>query len=252
MGRVAACGLMLALMLAGVGRNAESQNVTQRGIRPELARGAIRPAAARVPGTAQSETAPTVEVTFQVQQPVLGAVGATYTLREWSGLWTGGRQRYRLGQRAMMFLHAAKGNGLSSPVDGMDGVVPVVVQGADTGALLDIRWLAARVQRAVGAPLADADTGAITLADGVAVAAGWKNAALPEPVQEPLPVGVRPVQTVQSVPPVQSVGVAGPPRPQPVVARPFGLPLEPAAVLKANGVHDMVQAAVPGGLDAIR
>ncbi len=286
MGRVAACVLMLVLMLGGVGPCAESQNVVQRGSRPELARGALRPGAARGPGTTQSETAPaaaaaletsvgsvlrnlasragvvfvgqvvkiepkagTVEVTFQVQQPVLGAVGATYTLREWSGLWTGGRQRYRLGQRAMVFLHATNGPGLSSPVDGMEGVVPVVVQGADTGALLDVRWLDARVLRDQGAPLADAENGAITLADGIAVAAGWKNAELPEPVQQPLPLGVRPAQTAE---PVQSVGVAVPPRPEPVVAKPFGVPLQPAALLKSNSPHDMVLIAAPGGSDAIR
>ncbi len=44
-----------------------------------------------------------VEVRFAVEQTVMGSVGDTYTLREWAGLWTGGQQRYRVGQRAMFF-----------------------------------------------------------------------------------------------------------------------------------------------------
>jgi hypothetical protein len=252
MGRVATCVLMFALMLAGVGQRAESQSGSVATAVPETSVGSVLRNLASRSGVVfvgqvvriEHKTG-TVEVTFQVQQTVMGAVGATYTLREWGGLWTGGRQRYRLGQRSMMFLHTTNGTGLSSPVDGMAGVVPVVVQGADTGALLDVRWLDARVLRAVGAPMASADMGAITLADGISVAAGWKNAAPPEPVQQPLPVGVRPVQTAQ---PVQSAGVAGPPRPQPIVAKSLGLPLlQPSAELKASGIHDMVQPAAPGG-----
>jgi hypothetical protein len=137
-----------------------------------------------------------VEVRFAVEQPVMGEVGSTYTLREWSGLWTGGRQRYFVGQRAMVFLHApgtsAGGSeGLSSPVDGMDGVVPVVVQGADAEPLVDVRWLETRVQRAVGSKLAGEDTGAITLAAATALVRAGKVGS--EPVRLPLPLPVRPI-----------------------------------------------------------
>jgi hypothetical protein len=138
-----------------------------------------------------------VEVTFQVQQAVLGVVGGTYVMREWAGRWTGGQQRYWVGQRAMFFLHAPSvspngGAGLSSPVDGMMGVVPLVPMGANAGALLDARRLAARVRRPVGAPLADAATGAIALADAVTVTANWQTRSVPEPKSVGLPVGVRP------------------------------------------------------------
>ncbi len=137
-----------------------------------------------------------VEVRFAVEQPVVGEVGPTYTLREWSGLWTGGRQRYFVGQRALVFLHAPEmgvggSEGLTSPVDGMDGVVPVVVQGADEEPLVDVRWLEARVQRAVGSKLGGEETGAITLASATALVRAGKVER--EPVRLPLPVPVRPL-----------------------------------------------------------
>ncbi len=94
-----------------------------------------------------------MEVRFRVQQVVLGAVGVTYTLREWAGLWAGGQQRYTVGQRAMWFFNPPNGAGLSSPVDGMEGVVPLVPMGADAAPLLDVRRLATRVQRTVGQPM---------------------------------------------------------------------------------------------------
>jgi hypothetical protein len=131
-----------------------------------------------------------VEVRFAVEQPVLGAVGATYSMREWAGLWAGGQPRYRVGQRAMFFLHAPGAAGLSSPVDGMEGVVPVLA--SDGGAALDVRWLAARVLRATGAPMADAENGAVALSEARSVVAGWKTSEL-EPKRLPLPVEMRPV-----------------------------------------------------------
>jgi hypothetical protein len=154
-----------------------------------------------------------VEVTLQVQQPVLGVVGGTYVLREWAGRWTGGRQRYWVGERAMFFLHATGGSadgetGLSSPVDGMMGVVPVVPMGGNAGALLDVRWLAARVRRAVGSPMVDAATGGIALADAVKVTTNWQTASMAEPESVALPVGVRP----QAAKPLQ--GMAGVLQPQ--------------------------------------
>lgn len=132
-----------------------------------------------------------VEITFQVQQPVIGVVGGTYVLREWAGRWTGGQQRYRVGQRAMFFLHAPSAAGLSSPVDGMMGIVPLVPVGAGAPPMLDARWLATRVTRSVGSPMTTAETGAITLADAETVVKSWKVISVPEPVGHPLPIGVR-------------------------------------------------------------
>jgi hypothetical protein len=68
-----------------------------------------------------------VEVTFEVDQAVRGcAAGTPFVLREWAGLWEGDDQRYRLGQRLLMLLHAPNAAGMSSPVDGMDGAIPIV------------------------------------------------------------------------------------------------------------------------------
>ena len=136
-----------------------------------------------------------VEITFAVQQPVLGVVGGSYVMREWAGRWTAGQQGYWVGERAMFFLHAPSGTasggvGLSSPVEGMMGVVPVVPMGANGGALLDVRWLAARVRRTVGAPMVGASSVGIALADGVGVTKRWQTDSVAEPKSVRLPEGV--------------------------------------------------------------
>jgi hypothetical protein len=133
-----------------------------------------------------------VDIVFSVQQHVSGDVGETYTLREWSGKWAGGQQRYRVGERAMVFLYPPNAAGISSPVDGMAGVVPIVPTGADEEPLLDVRFLATRVERPVGAPIADSDFGAIALNDALAIVGGSEQAPLPSPIRRPLPVGLRP------------------------------------------------------------
>lgn len=67
-----------------------------------------------------------VEIDFRVDDAVRGCTaGSTYTLREWAGLWSGGDQRYRVGQRLLMLLHAPGAFGMSSPVGGMDGAIPI-------------------------------------------------------------------------------------------------------------------------------
>jgi hypothetical protein len=97
-----------------------------------------------------------VEVTFEVDQAVRGcAVGAPFVLREWAGLWEGDDQRYRVGQRLLMLLHAPNGAGFSSPVDGMDGAIPVVRGGgapllANSSArvappAVDLRWVGTKL-----------------------------------------------------------------------------------------------------------
>ncbi len=67
-----------------------------------------------------------VEVDFRIDQAIRGCTsGSTYTLREWAGLWSGGDERYRIGQRLLMLLHAPGPGGMSSPVGGMDGAIPI-------------------------------------------------------------------------------------------------------------------------------
>jgi hypothetical protein len=117
-----------------------------------------------------------VEVEFRVDQAIRGcAAGTPYVLREWAGLWAGDTRRYRVGQRLLMLLHAPSAAGMSSPVGGLDGAIPIRQGGAavDSGdaassrqpPFADLRWLGARVPRIVayrdgastGAQLVDAD-----------------------------------------------------------------------------------------------
>jgi hypothetical protein len=133
-----------------------------------------------------------MDIVFNVQHRVAGELGDTYTLREWSGRWSGGQQHFTVGQRAMVFLYPPNAAGLSSPVDGMAGVVPLVPMGADAEPLLDVRVLATRVERPVGAPIADSDFGAIALGDALAIVGGSGEEPPPPPVKRPLPPGLRP------------------------------------------------------------
>ncbi len=136
-----------------------------------------------------------VEITFNVEQPIAGSVDGQYTLREWTGLWPQGQYRYTVGQRALLFLHGASAAGLGSPVDGAEGVVPVVVQGANAPELLDVRRLSAALLRRPGTPLATEATGAIQLAEALPLIAaglvrGGNRLPRPEPVRLPMPVRV--------------------------------------------------------------
>jgi hypothetical protein len=101
-----------------------------------------------------------VEVEFLVAQAVRGcSAGSTYVLREWAGLWAGGDQRYRVGQRLLMFLHEPGPGGVTSPVGGMAGVVPIRGVGnaphaadastAAQGPVADLRWVGTKLVRSV-------------------------------------------------------------------------------------------------------
>jgi hypothetical protein len=82
-------------------------------------------------------------------------------------MWPQGQWRYRVGERALVFLHGTNAAGLSSAVDGGEGVVPVMAD-ADGTVLLDVRRLSTRVLRQVGQPLDDGD-GAMALQDALPV-----------------------------------------------------------------------------------
>ncbi len=86
-----------------------------------------------------------VEIQFAVEDAVRGVTGGTYTLREWAGLWPGGNEPFRVGQRYLMLLHTPSAAGLSSPVGGMDGAIPI--RGGTTGdsRVVDLGWVATRV-----------------------------------------------------------------------------------------------------------
>jgi hypothetical protein len=114
-----------------------------------------------------------VEIRFEVGQAVRGCTGGSYVLREWAGLWEGDNQRYRAGQRLLMMLHAPNAAGLSSPVDGMDGAIPILrggsaLLGANSSArvapsAVDLRWVGTKllhpVSYASGAASADRSAG---------------------------------------------------------------------------------------------
>lgn len=101
-----------------------------------------------------------VEVEFRVDQAIRGCAAETpYILREWAGLWAGDSQRYRVGQRLLMLLHAPSAAGMSSPVGGLDGAIPIRQGGVATPSAevttpleppyVDLRWLGAKLTRAV-------------------------------------------------------------------------------------------------------
>ena len=101
-----------------------------------------------------------VEVTFAVEKGIRGVGdGEAYVLREWGGLWSAGAPRFTAGSRLLMMLHAPGATGLSSPVGGMDGAIPVKgsssLVGAEDGTtavnapMADLRWLAAKLAKPV-------------------------------------------------------------------------------------------------------
>lgn len=64
------------------------------------------------------QTIETVAVTFRVESGMRGAAtGRELTIRQWMGLWSFG-QRYRLEQRALIFLYGRSKLGLTSCVGG--------------------------------------------------------------------------------------------------------------------------------------
>lgn len=152
---------------AGVTWGAAGVPATADAVIEEMARasGAIfvgRVAAIRRPvgmaGSGEDAAEGVVEVDFLVDEGVRGAAtGTVYTLREWAGLWSasGGAERYRVGQRLLVFLYPADAAGLSSPVRGRDGAVPVrgsgIAPGPDDATngvaqwMVDLRWVQTQV-----------------------------------------------------------------------------------------------------------
>lgn len=71
----------------------------------------------------------TVEITFRVEQAMRGTrAGRVLTIREWAGLWDAG-ERYRPGERLLLFLYSPSKLGLTSPVGGPSGRFAVDANG---------------------------------------------------------------------------------------------------------------------------
>jgi hypothetical protein len=71
----------------------------------------------------------TVRITFHINQAIRGVrSGRSLTTREWAGLWESG-ERYRVGQRLLVFLYPRSKLGLTSPVGGWQGRFALDSQG---------------------------------------------------------------------------------------------------------------------------
>jgi hypothetical protein len=66
-----------------------------------------------------------VQITFHVEEGIRGAAsGSNLTVAEWAGLWNGS-ERYRVGERILLFLYPSSALGLTSPVGGRQGRLAV-------------------------------------------------------------------------------------------------------------------------------
>ena len=139
---------------------------------------------------AVTPSAGVVDIHFQIDTPIRNCPQAgEYVLREWAGLWSAHPNRYRVGQRALLFLAARGAAGMSAPVDVNDGIVPLIATAqqpimdasgmvpADapaSGLTVDLRWLQARVVRNSATPVLLNASGA-----GNAAAKAWSGPVTP-------------------------------------------------------------------------
>ena len=133
-----------------------------------------------------------VEISLRVEQVLQGQPGGLYVLREWAGRWPPGTHRYTVGQRSLFFLNAPGPSGLSSPVDGGQGIVPVLGDPA-FGAVVDAQRLNATLLRRVGEKLSDVRTVSLQEAAQLVVEAGQTGLRRPaNPSGEnPVPIDVK-------------------------------------------------------------
>jgi hypothetical protein len=158
------CALAIATLLMGPPANGQTAPVaspqTVVDVLHQLSDKADVIFAGQVIAVRRPNDADWVEVEFRVDQAIRGcSAGTPYVLREWAGLWAGGNQRYRVGQRLLMLLHAPSAGGMSSPVGGLDGAIPIrqgatAAPAADTAIppqrpFVDLRWLGTKLPRAV-------------------------------------------------------------------------------------------------------
>ncbi|MGD0989460.1 MAG: hypothetical protein ABR874_16735 [Candidatus Sulfotelmatobacter sp.] len=72
-------------------------------------------------GAFLAQDAASTVITFQVEHAIRGATtGQNLTIREWAGLWDRG-ERYRVGERVLLFLYPVSKLGFTSPVAGPMG-----------------------------------------------------------------------------------------------------------------------------------
>jgi hypothetical protein len=90
-----------------------------------------------------------IEIEFAVDDAIRGVRGGAYILREWAGLSPAGESPFRAGQHYLMLLHAPGASGLSSPIGGADGAIPIRGGNPSAGAVVDLRWVATLVVQPV-------------------------------------------------------------------------------------------------------
>ena len=97
-------------------------------------------------------------VTFQVEHAIRGtAAGQNLIIHEWAGLWARG-ERYRVGERVLLFLYPPSRLGLTSPVAGAVGKFAIDPQGrivmkaasAETVVTVSYADFARAVKRGIG------------------------------------------------------------------------------------------------------
>ena len=144
--------------------------------------------AGQVLEVAHKDDAGYVDVVFRVETAVRGcAWERKYVLREWAGLWIGQPPRYVVGQRLLMLLAGRGPSGMSAPVGGMAGMIPLMaarqpplVRGSGTAPedtalengreeAVDLRWVEALAPRQVAAE-AEERPEAVRLRPG-----GWRG-----------------------------------------------------------------------------
>lgn len=126
---VKACWFALWLGSGPLGARAAAQTTINDVLRSMAARAGVI-FSGHVEAITRNDPAGFVDIRFRIDQPVRGCprTGA-YVLREWVGLWTSMPARYEVGQRLLMLLAARGPSGISAPVDGLDGVLPIVALG---------------------------------------------------------------------------------------------------------------------------
>jgi hypothetical protein len=122
----AACALGLSLCAAGgSAQTLPSTPADALHAMAELAGVIFTGQVVAVRGAGAKGSPGVVEIDFAVEDAVRGVSGGIYTVREWAGLWPGGDAPFHVGQSYLMLLHAPGRGGLSSPVWGMDGAIPI-------------------------------------------------------------------------------------------------------------------------------
>jgi hypothetical protein len=109
-------------------RRPASRSTVQQieAMQPSLARHAAIIFFGRVTGVSRlvpesGAVEPSLQITFAVENGVQGVqTGREFRLLEWPGRWQAG-ERYRSGERYLLFLHAPNAAGLTSPVGGNGG-----------------------------------------------------------------------------------------------------------------------------------